>query len=144
VGGGGEPGHVEADLGEDHLRRLRSDTGDLIEADQPGPHRCVRADACVRAGGAVGVHALGGGHGGDQRLDPFVEPPDLGVGAGPDRLLPGLPELTVEGLPDEDAGGLLAATTLGHLDQRVRDRLIAETDGNPLQVTVPASRSILN
>ena len=32
VRGGGEPAHVEADLGEDHLRRVRADAGDLVEA----------------------------------------------------------------------------------------------------------------
>ena len=49
-----------------------------------------------------------------------------------ERLFPGLPELTVDGLTDEDARGLLAAAIPGHLDERVRDRLVAETRGNPL------------
>ena len=46
--------------------------------------------------------------------------------------LSGLPELTVEGLPDADARMLLAATIPGVLDQRVTDRIVAETRGNPL------------
>ena len=49
-----------------------------------------------------------------------------------ERLFPGVPELTVEGLADEDARGLLAAAVPGHLDEQVRDRLVAETRGNPL------------
>ena len=46
--------------------------------------------------------------------------------------LTGLPEIMVEGLPDADARMLLAATIPGVLDQRVTDRIIAETRGNPL------------
>lgn len=44
----------------------------------------------------------------------------------------GLPEMTVEGLADGDARGLLAAGLRGRLDERVRDRIVAETRGNPL------------
>ena len=47
-------------------------------------------------------------------------------------MFPGLPALTVEGLTDEDARALLTATVPGHLDERVRDRIVAETRGNPL------------
>jgi DNA-binding CsgD family transcriptional regulator len=49
-----------------------------------------------------------------------------------ERTFPGLPALTVEGLTDEDARALLTATVPGHLDERVRDRIVAETRGNPL------------
>jgi DNA-binding CsgD family transcriptional regulator len=44
----------------------------------------------------------------------------------------GLPLLTVEGLRDSDARALLDSVTLGRLDERVRDRIVAETRGNPL------------
>ena len=46
--------------------------------------------------------------------------------------LAGLPELRVGGLDDEDARALLARVIPGRLDERVRDRLVAETRGNPL------------
>src|SRR5205085_1540681 len=46
--------------------------------------------------------------------------------------LAGLPELVVEGLADHDARLLLASVMQGQLDPQVRDRIIAETDGNPL------------
>jgi DNA-binding CsgD family transcriptional regulator len=46
--------------------------------------------------------------------------------------LAGLPGLAVEGLPDADARALLASVIPGPLDERVRDRIIAESDGNPL------------
>jgi DNA-binding CsgD family transcriptional regulator len=49
-----------------------------------------------------------------------------------EQIFPGLPALTVEGLIDEDARALLTAAVPGHLDERVRDRIIAETSGNPL------------
>jgi DNA-binding CsgD family transcriptional regulator len=47
-------------------------------------------------------------------------------------MFPGLPALTVEGLTDADARALLTAAVPGHLDERVRDRIVAETRGNPL------------
>jgi hypothetical protein len=50
----------------------------------------------------------------------------------PDGQLRGLPELLVEGLADGDARELLASVISGTLDERVRDRIIAETRGNPL------------
>ena len=50
---------------------------------------------------------------------------------GPDDLA-GLPELRLHGLSDSDARELLAATHAGPLAQPVRDRIIAETHGNPL------------
>lgn len=52
--------------------------------------------------------------------------------AGEERLLPGLPAMTLEGLTDEDARALLNAAVPGHLDERVRDQIVAETRGNPL------------
>jgi DNA-binding CsgD family transcriptional regulator len=45
---------------------------------------------------------------------------------------PGLPELLIEGLRPADAGALLASATHGPMDVRVRDRIVAETRGNPL------------
>jgi DNA-binding CsgD family transcriptional regulator len=50
----------------------------------------------------------------------------------PGEELAGLPELLVEGLPEADARALLEAALTGPLDARVRDRLVAETGGNPL------------
>lgn len=43
-----------------------------------------------------------------------------------------LPVLTVRGLNDGDARALLDSTVPGPLDERVRDRVLAETRGNPL------------
>ncbi|WP_349290893.1 helix-turn-helix transcriptional regulator [Actinoplanes solisilvae] len=43
-----------------------------------------------------------------------------------------LPRLPVGRLSDDDARALLATAVLGPLDERVRDRIIAEADGNPL------------
>jgi DNA-binding CsgD family transcriptional regulator len=49
-----------------------------------------------------------------------------------ERQLEGLPELIVGGLDDRDAQALLEAVITGPLDERVRDRIVAETRGNPL------------
>ena len=46
--------------------------------------------------------------------------------------LDGLAELVVGGLDDHDAQALLEAVVAGPLDERVRDRIVAETHGNPL------------
>src|SRR5215468_9662643 len=44
----------------------------------------------------------------------------------------GLPELLVEGLGHDDARELLGSVMMGPLDERVRERIVAETRGNPL------------
>ena len=55
------------------------------------------------------------------------------AGIGPaHRDFDGLPELRLEGLPEEDARALLASAVPGRLDSRVGDRIVAETRGNPL------------
>jgi DNA-binding CsgD family transcriptional regulator len=48
--------------------------------------------------------------------------------------LTGLPERILGGLPDPDARALLTSVVPGRLDERVRDRIIAEAAGNPLAV----------
>src|SRR5216683_1849569 len=49
-----------------------------------------------------------------------------------DGWLVGLPDLVLDGLSDSDARALLASALPGRLDERVRDRIIAESGGNPL------------
>ena len=48
------------------------------------------------------------------------------------ETLTGLPRMHVEGLSPEDAGALLRSVILGPLDERVAERIVAETRGNPL------------
>jgi predicted ATPase len=50
----------------------------------------------------------------------------------PGEELAGLPELVVEGLQEADARALLDAVVTGPLDAPIRDRIVAETHGNPL------------
>ena len=51
---------------------------------------------------------------------------------GRDLDLAGLPELPVGGLGETESEALLASVLKGPVDGRVRDRIIAETHGNPL------------
>jgi DNA-binding CsgD family transcriptional regulator len=50
----------------------------------------------------------------------------------PGEELRGLPDLEVQGLQNEDARALLRSVVRVRLDERVRDRILAETKGNPL------------
>jgi DNA-binding CsgD family transcriptional regulator len=50
----------------------------------------------------------------------------------PGAELSGLPELEVRGLRDADARELLGSVIRGPLDERVRERIVAEARGNPL------------
>jgi DNA-binding CsgD family transcriptional regulator len=50
----------------------------------------------------------------------------------PGAELAGLPELEVDGLPEEHARALLRSALAGPLDDQVRDLIVAETRGNPL------------
>ena len=50
----------------------------------------------------------------------------------PGAALAGLPKLEVGGLREDDARALLDSALAGPIDDRVRDRIVAETQGNPL------------
>jgi DNA-binding CsgD family transcriptional regulator len=56
----------------------------------------------------------------------------FGLRDGGAPMLPGLPEMPISGLSDGGARELLDAVLPGRLDERVRDRIIAETRGIPL------------
>jgi DNA-binding CsgD family transcriptional regulator/tetratricopeptide (TPR) repeat protein len=49
-----------------------------------------------------------------------------------EQRLAGLPQLAVDGLGNDDARALLASVMRWPLDEQVRDRIVAETRGNPL------------
>ena len=51
---------------------------------------------------------------------------------GDEQESTGLHELVVGGLPDEDARALLGSALPGPVDERVLDRIVGETRGNPL------------
>jgi DNA-binding CsgD family transcriptional regulator len=53
-------------------------------------------------------------------------------GSGTGAPLAGLPRLAVRGLGTDDAAALLDSAMPGTLDPRVRDRILAESRGNPL------------
>ena len=56
----------------------------------------------------------------------------FGVREGTEHELGGLRQLAIGGLNDDDARALLDWAVPGPVDERVRDRLVAETRGNPL------------
>jgi DNA-binding CsgD family transcriptional regulator len=59
-----------------------------------------------------------------------------------DQHLVGLPELILHGLADDDARALLVEAVPGRVDVHVRDRIVAETHGNPLALLeLPKSMS---
>ena len=65
----------------------------------------------------------------------LVAEPAAMIFAGRDDVgddLVGLPDLTISGLNFGDARALLDSAIVGRLDDQVRDRIVAETRGNPL------------
>ena len=65
----------------------------------------------------------------------LAEPIALVVGVrepGHEEYMAGLQQLEVSGLAEDDARALLTSAVTGPLDPRVRDRIVAETRGNPL------------
>ncbi|TDB97052.1 LuxR family transcriptional regulator [Actinomadura sp. 7K534] len=79
--------------------------------------------------------------------DPVPGPaPEPTGSADPDAALTGLPELVVTGLPARDASTLLRAVVPGPWDERVLERIVDETRGNPralLELSREASRAEL-
>ena len=60
-----------------------------------------------------------------------------------ERQLAGLPEVRLQGLDDVDARALLETVIPGPIDERIRDRIVAETHGNPLALLeLPRGRSV--
>src|SRR6516164_8887112 len=98
----------------------------LAEAAEDRPLLCVVDDAqwLDAASAQVLVFAA-------RRL--LAEPVGLVFAARePGEQFRGLAELEVRGLPDQAARTLLRSVVRFGLDERVRDRILAETNGNPL------------
>jgi hypothetical protein len=100
VPGGGEPGHVGADLGEDHVRAGQADPGDLIEPGDRGRER----------GGLLGDPGVQRGDIGADRVDPPEH------GAEQERVVLG--EVAGEGLFQH--GDLGAHAAPGQLREHLR------------------------
>jgi hypothetical protein len=83
VAGGGEPGHVGADLGDDDRGRGRSDPGDLVEpGDRVIERGQVLGDLCVQVreirAGLIDMRQ----HSGQQEPVMLTEGADLQPGEG--------------------------------------------------------------
>ena len=98
----------------------------LSEAEQERPLLCVVDDAQWLDQASAQVLAFAA-----RRL--LAEPVGLIFAARePGDQFAGLAELEVRGLADQDARALLRSVVRFRLDERVRDRILAETNGNPL------------
>src|SRR5215471_16815472 len=98
----------------------------LLEVAEERPLLCVVDDAqwLDRASAQVLAFAA-------RRL--LAEPVGLIFAARePGEQLRGLADLEVRGLPDQDARTLLRSVVRFRLDEPVQDRILAETNGNPL------------
>lgn len=101
----------------------------MAEAAEEKPLLCVVDDAhwldqaSAQVLGFVGRHLLA-----EPIALVFAARPEAG-GTG---HLAGLPELTLGGLDEESAEALLATIISGPVDESVRQRIVAETHGNPL------------
>src|SRR5262245_40934646 len=98
----------------------------LAEMAEERPLLCVVDDAQWLDAASAQVLAFAA-----RRL--LAEPVGLVFAARePGEQFGGLAELEVRGLPDQDARTLLGSVVRFQLDDRVRDRILAEADGNPL------------
>jgi DNA-binding CsgD family transcriptional regulator len=114
---GSQPDHFLVGLGVLSL---------LSEAAEDGPLVCLVDDGhwLDRASGRALAFAA-------RRL--LAEPVLIVIAArDPGADLGGLPDLTVEGLPDAQARQLLASVVQWPLDERIRERVLGEARGNPL------------
>jgi DNA-binding CsgD family transcriptional regulator len=103
--------------------------GLLAAAADDGPVLCVVEDAHWLDQASAQVLGFVG-----RRL--MAEPVGLVLAsrepvAEPDHLM-GLPELRIEGLDDHTARALLDSVSTARVDERVRGRIVDETQGNPL------------
>src|SRR5437588_265181 len=95
-------------------------------------------DLRLGRGGALGVRGEAGGGKAAQVLAfaarrLLAEPVGLIFAARESgEQFRGLAGLEVRGLPDQDARALLDSVVGVRLDEQVRDRIVAETNGNPL------------
>ena len=98
----------------------------LSEAAEDRPLLCVVDDAQWLDQASAQVLAFAA-----RRL--LAEPVGLIFAAPePGEQFRGLPDLEVRGLPDKDARALLGSAVRFRLDEQVWDRIVAETNGNPL------------
>jgi hypothetical protein len=139
----GKPGHVQPYFGEDDLRTMWPDAGDLIEAShrrqQRGlgaPSRQVGVDGDQAAVGGVAVAGFGGlrvGHGGQQLFDAGGEDGDL-HGEGVDLIEQHPREFGV--VVVEPSGQRLGHG--GPLDLQLAARQI----GEPMRVAFPGDQRL--
>jgi DNA-binding CsgD family transcriptional regulator len=104
----------------------------LSEASRERPVVCVVDDAQWMDRASLQVLAFVARRLGAESVALVFGRRDAHAGSGPPTGLDGLPELVVHGLADEPARALLRSVVAGLLDAQVRDRIVAETRGNPL------------
>lgn len=102
----------------------------LAEAAEQGPVLCLVDDAQWLDQASSQVLAFVARRVAAERLALVFASRDAPDGA--DDVLAGLPHRRLEGLGDADARALLATAVRTPLDDTVRDRIVAESRGNPL------------
>ena len=130
MGGGGEPGHVQACFGDDRAGQVLSDPGDLGQPGNGVQHRSVRAGPGIGSCGPVRIDAPGGGQRRGQPGGPGAQLGDLGVEEGdlvqqqPGELAVVVIEHAVQGLDQVIVPGLHPAP--GQASQHLRVTLAAD------------------
>ncbi|WP_277210420.1 AAA family ATPase [Isoptericola croceus] len=115
----------------------------LAEAAEERPLLCLVDDAQWLDQASAQVLAFVARRAGAERLAVMLA--SRNTGGDDSSTLAGLPELRLERLADADARALLTAAVRSPLDDRVRDRIVAEARGNPLALlelplSVPPAR----
>jgi DNA-binding CsgD family transcriptional regulator len=120
---------LETGKSPDKLLVALATLGLLAAASERGPMLCVVEDAHWLDQASAQIVGFVG-----RRL--LAEPVGVVCAArapvaAPDHLM-GLPELRIEGLDDLSSRALLGSVSAGRVDDRVRARIVDETQGNPL------------
>ncbi|MFE7130888.1 AAA family ATPase [Streptomyces sp. NPDC057638] len=119
----------------DQLLVALATLGLLAEAAEERPLLCLVDDAQWLDVASARILAFVARRVRAERLGLVFALRDPDEGPGDARVFAGLPELGLAGLGEADAREVFSTAVRAPLDERVRDRIIAEARGNPLVLT---------